>query len=426
MNVCIKTYGCSLNQSDSEAIAGLLVESGHCIVEEENADVFIVNTCMVKGPTETKVLREIKRLDRLKKSIVVAGCLPQSKHGQEKLKKFSIVGPSQIGRIIEAAEKTLNGGKVTFIDESQDTERVKYPVISKNKVISIIPINSGCLGACSFCIAKKARGNLVSYQKKDIISQIKKSVFYGAREIWLTSPDTAVYGKDIGTNIVELLEEVTGLRGGFKVRLGMGNPDYILKNLKGLINVFKHEKMFKFLHVPVQSGNDKVLREMLRPYSVSDFKKIVNLFRKEIPNITISTDIICGFPTETEEQFNDSLALVKEIKPDVLNISRFWPRPNTRAAELNQLPGSVTKERSRRLSKLFEDISLEKNKKWVGWQGNIIIDELGKNNTFIGRNFAYKQVVIKGNFNLGDEISVKITDATKNDLRAIMLDNLIL
>ena len=150
--------------------------------------------------------------------------------------------------------------------------------------------------------------------------------------MWLTSQDTACYGYDIDTNIVNLLKKILKMQRDFRIRLGMGNPDYFPDYLDELIEVFKDRRMYKFLHIPVQAGSDNVLKAMKRNYSISTFKNIIRKFRSNIPDITLSTDIICGYPDETDEDFEETIKLIKEIRPDVLNISRFWPRPGTIAA----------------------------------------------------------------------------------------------
>jgi threonylcarbamoyladenosine tRNA methylthiotransferase CDKAL1 len=210
------------------------------------------------------------------------------------------------------------------------------------------------------------------------------------------------------------------------IRVGMANPNHVIEFLDQLIIAYKHPKVFKFLHVPVQSGNDEILKSMHRRYTVKEFKEIISRFRKEIPEITIATDIICGFPGETKEQFMDSVNLMSEIKPDVMNISRFWPRPGTDAAEMKkQLTGGETKERSTHIRSIFEWLSLEKNKKWLKWEGEIIIDEKGNKpenkDTFFGRNYCYKPVAVEGNFRFGDKLKVKIASSGIYHLSGIPL-----
>jgi len=290
----------------------------------------------------------------------------------------------------------------------------------RNPVIEIIPICEGCLGSpCSYCQVKKARGTLRSYPKEEIIEQAKAAVKDHIPEIWLTAQDTGCYGKDIDSSLPELLRELIEIKGDFKIRLGMCNPNHALEFLDELIEVYKSEKMFKFLHVPVQSGNDKILKSMKRKYKVEDFGYIVRRFREEIPEITIATDIICGFPGETEEQFQDSLDLIKETKPAVLNISRFWPRPGTVAEKMeDQLHGRDTKKRSSLLTDIAHNIFRMQNERWLNWKGEILIDEKGKDDSWVGRNLAYKPVIVRGDYKLGDKINVRVNKVTSFDLRA--------
>jgi MiaB/RimO family radical SAM methylthiotransferase len=224
------------------------------------------------------------------------------------------------------------------------------------------------------------------------------------------------------TGLPELLKEILGIEKDFFLRLGMMNPEHVLPVLDELIKVYKNKKIFKFLHLPVQSGNDSILGLMKRRYHVDDFRKIISEFREDIPGITISTDIIVGFPTETDAQFQDSLNLVKELRPDVLNISRFQPRYGTEAAKMEgQVDGGVSKDRSRLLTDIFTNISRMNNERWIGWEGDILIDEKGKDGSWVGRNFAYKPIIIKGDHDLGEIVKVKVENITPYDLRAIVL-----
>lgn len=418
--VFIETYGCSLNQSDSELMAGLLKKAGFDIADSiDDADVVIVNTCTVKGPTENKFF---KRLEEIKakfpdKKIIIAGCIPQT--DPERLEGYSLIGPYQINNIVSVVEEVINDNTITAIGEERNP-RLNLPKIRRNKIIEIIPICAGCLGEpCSYCKVKSARGCLVSYSKNDIIRQAKAAVADGCREIWLTAQDTGCYGKDINSSLPELLMDITKIEGDFFVRVGMMNPDHVLEFLDELIEIYKNPKIFKFIHIPVQSGNNRILKLMRRRYSAEDFRKIAEAFRSGISDISISTDIICGFPTETEDEFKDSLELVREIRPAVVNISRFWPRPKTEAAGMEgQLEGWETKKRSQLLTDIFNNISRMNNEAWIGWEGKVIIDEQGKEGSFVGRNFAYKPVVVRGNHKLGDIVDVKIGTITSFDLRA--------
>ena len=233
----------------------------------------------------------------------------------------------------------------------------------------------------------------------------------------MTSQDTGAYGRDINLTIVDLLKEIVTIKKKFMIRVGMMNPNFVLEMLDKLIEIYKNPKLFKFLHIPVQSGNDEILGLMKRKYKVEDFRKIVEKFRENFDEITIATDIICGFPGETEEQFKDSLLLIDDIKPDVINISRFEARPGTDAFKMEeQIPGGVIKDRSRKVTSDFDWIGFRVNKKWDKWEGDVLIDGKGKNNTSIGRNFAYKPIVVQGEFKLGEHVKVKIVNVTKHYL----------
>ncbi len=417
--IYIETYGCSLNNSDSEVMAGLLKERGFFETTDniEEAAVIILNTCIVKKPTENKFYNRIRELEKLYpyKKKIIAGCIPQA--DSSKIKKYNLIGTYQLSHIVEVVEEALHDNVIHLITK-QDEKRLNLPKIRKNSVIGIVPILTGCLGDCSYCIVPQARGKLKSYNPEEIINEILEALKDDCKEIWITSQDNGAYGKDIDLNLIRLLKKIIELPYKFKLRIGMVNPNHIKEYLDELIEIYKDEKVFKFLHIPVQSGNNEILKLMNRQYSVEDFKKIIIRFRQEIPNITISTDIIVGFPTETEEQFKDSLNLIKEIKPDVINISRFWLRKGTKAAEMKQIHGRKTKERSRLLTSIHHYISFENNRKWKNWQGKILIDEEGKDNTWIGRNYCYKPIIIKGNYNLGNEIKVKVNNITSFDLRA--------
>ena len=347
--IFIKTFGCSANYNNSEIMAGLLIEAGHKIIDKsKDAELVIVNTCTVKLPTENRVKRSIRNFLKLNKKIIVAGCMPEVQKDMLKniSPKLSFVGVHHTKKIVNAVNNVINGSLVDLTGKRNET-KLNIPVKRKNSIIQIIQISEGCNGMCTYCIVRLAKGKLFSYPEEEIIKQAKSAVKGGCKEIWLTSQDNSAYGQDINTNLVSLLEKIISIKGDFKIRIGMMDPNNLILILDDLIKLIKSDKIFKFFHIPVQSGNDDILKKMERPYTIKEFKKIIKKLRKETPEITISTDIICGFPSETEEQFNDSVKLIKEIKPDVLNISRFWPRPGTKAALMkNQVHGRITKKRS--------------------------------------------------------------------------------
>jgi MiaB-like tRNA modifying enzyme len=409
----VEVYGCSANQADSEMVQGLLGEAGHTLVgEPESADASVVLTCTVKTPTERKIVKRIRWLLDLGGPLVVAGCMPEAQRGlvEETAPGASMVGPDNLLDIVDVVEAAIEGGRVEALHGGA-LDRTCLPRIRRNPVIHIAPVASGCLGDCSYCIVRRARGRLSSFPTERIVMDVRRALGEGCREIWVTAEDTAAY-RDGEIGLPKLLEKLANLEGKFFIRVGMMNPNNALPILDDLIEVFSSEKVFKFLHIPVQSGNDEVLGRMRRRYSVEDFLGLVRRIREAFPMLTLSTDIICGFPGENEEQFQDSLRLIEEVKPEVLNISRFWPRPGTEAEAMDgQLHGRETKDRSRRLSTLWRRQSFEGSQRWMGWEGEILVDEVGKEGSMVGRNFAYKPVVIREKAGLGDFVRVKVTEA---------------
>ena len=420
--VFFQTHGCSVNFSETEQMKGILAKWDFEIIGDmETADVIIINVCTVKG--ENTALREIKKIneDYGTKKLIVAGCLTEEliENVKEVRDDVSFINTDNIKRITEVVEEEINDNHIELLSKEKEL-KLNLPKIRKNPAVGIVPILNSCALNCSYCSVKEIKGELFSYPIEDITKEVEKCLNDGCKEIWITSQDNAAYGIENKENKLPLLlNNILEINKDFFVRIGMMNPSNVLPILDPLVEIYKNKKIFKFLHIPVQSGNNKILRLMNRNYTVDDFKKIANRFREAIPNITISSDIICGFPTETEEQFKDSLNLIKEIKPDVLNISRFMARPGTKAAHMEgQIAGGVRKDRSRLLTDICGNIARMQNEKWLDWEGEVLIDEIGKNDSFIGRNFAYKPVIVKGDFKLGDIVNVRIRSVTSYDLRA--------
>jgi len=421
-NVYVQTHGCSANLVESEVMMGLLVKNGFKIVDEmEYSDVNIINICTVKGLNVP--LKEIRKFTEQfpNKKLIVTGCI--TKDIIPKIRKInkeaSLINTHNIHRIVDAVEEGLQGNVLEALTQER-INKAELPKIKTNKVVGIIPIASGCDDFCSYCSVKLIKGDIFTYPESYIVNEVKKNVEQGCKEIWLSSQDNGAYGLDKGKRRLAILlnEILDNVPGDYKIRLGMINPRHVTSMIDELIQVYQEDRMFKYLHISVESGNNEVLGKMKRKYNVYQFKEMVDKFRKYVKDVTIATDMIVGFPTETELQFQDSLHLIQEVKPDILNISVFSSRPNTVAARMKQIPRDIKKERSKALTELFGNIALKQNKKWFGWEGKIIIDEVGKNNTFVGRNFAYKPVIVKGSFSLGDEVNVKINDATAYNLRA--------
>lgn len=355
--IFIRTYGCAANQADSEAMAGLLKNNGHEITNsEEDADYIILNSCSVKHKTQSKELHYIREKSKNKK-VIVGGCLTKTINIRHYIPEVTAVFDTnsilKINEIIETEQDHFSNIK--------EKSRLEVPIIRKNQETAIIPISQGCTSACSFCATKLSRGNLVSYRIGDIKRALEKSINEGCKKIYLTSQDNGCYGFDIKTNLPELLNELTTIKGNFEIRVGMANPWHVIKILDSLIESYKNKKIMKFIHIPLQSGSEKVLKDMKRIHSANDFRIIVNKFRNEFKNISISTDIIVGYPTETLEDFNETIKILDELKPEVLNISKYSIRPNTHASKLKQIPSEEIKRRSVVLTNLYNNYRKKKN-----------------------------------------------------------------
>ena len=360
-SVFVKTWGCAHNNSDSEYMAGQLAAQGYTISQDkESADLWLLNSCTVKNPAEEHFKNEVKAgLDGHKK-VVVAGCVPQGKQDSEYLKGLSMIGVQQIDRVVEVVEETLKGNSVRMFSTKREQgkksggAKLDLPKIRRNPLVEIIAINTGCLNQCTYCKTKHARGELGSYSPDEIIARARQSFTEGVCEIWLTSEDTGAYGRDIGTNLPELLEQlVKVIPEGCRLRLGMTNPPYILDHLQEMAEILNHDRVYSFLHVPVQSGSDAVLRDMRREYSVAEFERVVDYLTEHVPGITIITDIIAGFPTETAQDFQETLDLVEKYKFPSLFINQFFPRPGTPAAKMKRIPTQEVKERTKQITGLL-------------------------------------------------------------------------
>lgn len=424
--VWVEAFGCSANIADAEIIKGLLCNNGYELTSiRKNSDVSVLVTCAVKDATEHRMISKIKRYSK-DKPLVVAGCLPKTsmKLIESYSPDSSLMGPQSLDRTLQVVDASLNGRKVVALEDSMST-KLNFPRLRLNPVISIIEISSGCLSECSFCQTKLAKGSLKSYRIGEIVRQMEDDVAANCKEIWLTSTDNGCYGLDLKTDLVELLEQCSNVEGEFKIRVGMMNPMYVPKFLDRLISLYRdNDKMFKFLHMPVQSGSERILRKMKRGHTAKIFLDVVKELRKKIPAITIATDIITGFPSETESDFEETLNLIEVSQPDVINSSRYSPRPGTVASKYPRLNTKIVKERSTKLHERIKKTSMSRNQMWYGWNGKILIDELLENGKIQGRNYAYRPVIINlpraEKFDpkrlLGHSLSVKVVEISNYSL----------
>jgi MiaB-like tRNA modifying enzyme len=420
MRVYIETYGCALNRGDSAIMATVLSERGHEITENLNeAEVVIINTCAVRLETEERMKQRIRELRRTGKRLVVAGCLAGALPATVSVlaPEASVLGPQAVERIAEVVESPER--QVIL----EGTKAVKVPRMLEGKIF-IVPIADGCAGECSFCITKLARRKLRSYPMREIVEAVKEAVAKGAVEVELTAQDTAAYGLDLGgkVRLPDLVEKVVEIEGNFMVRVGMMTPEQAMSIVDGLVEALNMEKVYKFVHLPVQSGSDKVLKLMNRKYTIDEYKRLVKELRSKVPGLSVATDIIVGHPGEDEEDFQQTLDLMKELRFERIHLAMYSIRPNTVSAGLPQVPDSVKKERMKTAMGLYESIAYDIHSEYVGKTVEVLTTELGRKGSVIGRLRNYIPVVVKNESSLGNWVKVVIEEASFYDLRGYKLN----
>ena len=424
MKVFIESYGCTFNKADGQIIAGVLQENDIDIVDSiEQADVIIVNTCYVKLPTENKIVYKIQKLQNEfpDKKIIIGGCMVEI--DPEKLDKIgpncSWIGPHQLNKSADIVKGTYCGDVVRESGFSKDS-KVCVPKVMDDSLIHIIQICEGCLGACTFCCTRFARGPLNSYPISDIKKEAQAAIENGACEIQLTAQDTAAFGRDSGEKPSDLIKEVANIKGDFRIRVGMMHPKNILDDVDEIIDAMKHPKVYDFIHLPVQSGSDKVLSDMRRGHNISQYMDIVSKFKKEIPDLTLAVDIIVGYPTEDDEDFDLTVKLLKEIKPSLIHLSKYQHRKGAISSSLKEIPHDVMKKRSKYLSQIKSEITEEENKHLVGTNQKVLVVEEGSKGGFIAKTDSYIPVIVE-DAELGSFVDVKITEATSTYLKSQLL-----
>ncbi len=424
MKIYMETFGCTFNQADSQIMAGLLEETGGEIVKSpEDADVIIINTCYVKQPTEQKITNRIGKLQAQfpQKKLLIAGCMVDI--DPEKLEKMAPqagwIGARRINSTPEVVEAIMDGH---LMRETGQGEEVKtcLPKKRTNPLVHILQICEGCLGKCSYCCTRFARGGLQSYPISLLRAEAEQAVADGCVEIQLTAQDTAAYGKDTGESLTDLIGEICSIEGDFRIRVGMMHPKNIENDLESIITAFKNDKVYKFLHLPLQCGSNQILADMNREHSVEEYLEIVNHFKTEIPELSLATDIIVGYPTEDEDDFEGTLEVIREIRPDFLHISKYHHRPGTRSSLLPEIDHHIMKKRSRNLNDLKVEITTRNNQKLLGTHQKILITDKGSKGGYIGRTGSYKTVVVEKAL-LGTFLDVEITHSRSTYLKGNIL-----
>lgn len=421
----VQTFGCQMNSKDSEKLAGILETIGYVATESEEADFVIYNTCTVRENANTRVYGRIGFLGNLKKKnpdmkIALCGCMMQEEHVVEKIKKSYrfvdiIFGTHNIFKMAELLNQRLHTNKMV-VDIWKDTKEIVEELPSEQKYSFKAGVNImyGCNNFCSYCIVPYVRGRERSRNPEDIINEIKKLVSKGIVEVMLLGQNVNSYGKTLKNPITfaELLRRVEEVEGLKRIRFMTPHP----KDLSDeVIEVMKNsKKICNHLHLPVQSGSTKLLKEMNRKYTKEDYLALVSKIKEAMPNISLTTDIIIGFPGETEEDFLDTLDVVKQVRYASAYTFLYSKRSGTPAANMeNQVPDDVAKERFNRLLKEVQTISAELTKKDEGSIQEVLVEEINEQDSTLvtGRLSNNLLVHFKGDKSLvGQLIKVKLAE----------------
>jgi tRNA-2-methylthio-N6-dimethylallyladenosine synthase len=429
--VKIETFGCQMNKADSEKMYGLLSTIGYTETEfTEDADLIVINTCSIRENAVNRLTGHLGQFKTIKKYnpdliIAVGGCVPQ--HEKENLRKKAswidiIFGSQNFNKIHEMVRKFEENRKpIVSIVKQGDVYEDDMPVIRSNKYTAWVTVMNGCSRYCTFCIVPYVRGNESSRNPESIIREVEIAISEGYKEVTLLGQIIDLYGRDLRPRITfdELLRKVSAVNGLERLRFLTSHPKYMSKNI--IDTVAETPNICNFFHLPLQSGNDEILQKMNRKHSIKEYEELINYIRFKIPDATITTDLIVGFPGETEDQFMDTVNNYIKFGFDNSMTAAYSPRPGTPAAEMdNQIPEEEKNRRLNYLNNIVKRIAKEKNEREIGKIRKILVEGFNKdkNGKFYGRTDGNKLVHFDGDESLlGKIIEVRITDATISSLR---------
>jgi len=385
--VFIETFGCTYNHGDSRKLSEVVKSQGCRIVDSPDlADVVIVNSCMVIEKTARKVMKSLASVRA--KELYVTGCMP-------------VVEPGRINSVSNAV--IIPPGCIHDLYG-------EFSAVSSGSP-GIVQIARGCRGRCTYCVTRLARGDLVSFSREEIIREVEGNVRSGAAEIQLTAQDASSWGADRNETLPDLLWDLIEVEGNFRIRIGMMNPATLGPIATGLSDVMRHEKLFSFIHMPIQSGSDRILDLMARGYQVKEAIAVMDRIRREHPEVGLMTDMIVGFPGETDEDFQASLSLIRKIRPNKVNITRYSARPGTKSAGLPGLTDSIKKNRSRRMNVEAENVYRDINKQLSGAVLPFIVTEKLRKGSVVTRSPSYLDIIQEEDLPIGTTGQVRITGA---------------
>ena len=422
----LNTFGCQMNQADAQRMRGILLPMGYTETEnEEEADLILFNTCSVRQHAEERLFGRIRSLLPLKNKkpglvIGVSGCMAQN-HKEKLLKELPMVdlvfGPNDINQLpqlleeVSSKKKALGHfmGKGTFDGETADG------IVLTRPFSAMVNIIRGCTNFCAYCIVPYVRGPEISRPLDELTAYIKDLADKGVKELLLLGQNVNVYGKDLGmkegfATLLERIEEIDGIKW---VRFLTSHPrDFTEEAIK---RIAKLTKVCESYHLPFQAGSNRVLEVMRRGYTRERYLDLIRQVRENIPGVSLSTDIICGFPGETEEEFEETIDLVKQVRYDSAYMYYYSPRPGTKAAAMSeQLSDEVKKARLARLIEVQNQISNEESQKQVGKIFEVLVENCASRseNRMLGKTRTGRPVDFEGNSSLiGTFVNVKITTA---------------
>ncbi len=409
-----------MNKSDTERITGIMSHFGYETSIEDEADFLIVNTCSIRRLSEDKAYSKLGKWGKRKKSgekiiIAICGCVAQQE-GEKLLKKFPFIdlifGTHNIYELPEILNKSE--GRVCAVRKTPVSEE-EYTIIRNKNINAWLPIMEGCNNFCTYCVVPYTRGRERSRTVENIIKEAKQILKEGFKEITLLGQNVDSYGKDLEgkPDFAYLLSELDKLEGKFRIRFTTSYPTDITD--KVIETVKCGSKICECFHIPMQSGNDRVLAAMNRRYNVEKYREIVQKIQKEIENVTVTSDFIAGFPGETEEEFRDTVKAIRELQLDYSNTAAYSPRPNTPAGRMTDkfIPDDIKKRRLSELNEAVKEASFNSNQKYVGKTLEVLVEKVKEDGSLEGRLRNNKVVHFKSKTGkAGDFINVKLNRAS--------------
>ncbi len=397
MSIWFEGYGCTANQGETLEMREHANQLGHQLATDSStAETVVLGTCTVIESTQNKMEKRISELMDQGKNVIVSGCMAtaDTKVLNSKFPNAPLVSPGDIDGLGDLIGR--GGCK---------------PETLESPFAAILPISSGCLGRCTYCATLKARGRVKSRSVNDIFFKAQYAIDSGSKELLLTSQDNGAFGADTDSSLENLLNELSHLDGEFRLRVGMLNPMLVAGRSKEMAKAWGDSRTYKFMHLPIQSGSQKILDSMTRDHTLEEFWEVVEVFRDYYPEMMIITDIITGFPGETDEDHQETVDLLNKLSPDLVNVTRFSPRKGTPASRYKRVDGRIVKKRSRELTNIRKELGAKSFKRFVGRETSVLTVENKRKGSTLCRDDNYRPIILKQDLPLGEFYDIKIIDS---------------